>query len=269
MNQQSPNRQWYFNQLESMGPHASKLQNERLDIAINHLETQCGHRNSNGTWEVNRGEVLQHLDSIDFHKDVRVTTLRPGDHVDQYRFKTDREQAIEKRMRHQDTPELQNALAQERKNGLGQSFTGRGEPAQRLGVSGDGRERCTYTVQERTKVLQSHARDKKDTWSDQRDIRQVPEHKPTNVPLVNRDQHTRDVRQPDKTARSVSCGLKLTENAKSAGRVYRVEGNGDQKKITHQSGPYVRGGSMQYTITKSQHQSLKATPPSHLRKQIR
>lgn len=269
MNQRHPNHDWYAARLESMGQHASEIQHKRLDIAIVHLESRCQYLDKNGCLQVDRQAVFQHLDSIDFHREVKLKQFYPGDRVDQYRYTTAKEQSLERQLSQAHSPckQLQADFDKERKRELGQSFTQRGEPTERLAIEGGGRQRCTYIVQERMTVLESHARDKVDTWSKYRDVRQPEQHTSANTPIANRDPIPQLERSRGST--TVDFETRPTQDARRSASTYSSCETASGREIQHRSGPYARGGSVQYTITKSQHDQLKPEPPQQSRKLTR
>jgi hypothetical protein len=134
------NIQWYRSKLDGIGPHASKSQRDRFELAVAYLETHCKKIN-NGKLEVDRQKVLDGLNSIDFHKPVELETIKPGQQLARYSEK--------------------NAEVH------GDFFTDPGVQTQRLGIA-QREEHNRLTVKQDMVVLKSHSRCTVDTWSKNR-----------------------------------------------------------------------------------------------------
>lgn len=226
----SPNSQWYMDRLDSMGPHASQLQRDRFAVAVNYLEAnyETTQRLPDGTLQksVDRQEVLSHLNSIDFHKDVKLKELNRDDKV--YRHSVP------------DSP-------------MREYYTSKSTTKDRLAITeGEGskaRVQEAYFVKNKMVVLESHTRDTKDTWSEGRYVRDTQNHHSSRV--VNADKSSTRT----SNGREIDHQLRKTDDAKVASRVY--SNNGDSKgPIEQRSGEYVRGGGIQYHIPQKQHDNL-------------
>ena len=227
---QSPNDQWYRDRLDSMGPRASPLQQKRFAVAVDYLEANCVEKQTlpDGTERevLDRQAVLQHLNSIDFHKDVKLKELNRDDKV--YRHSV------------ADSP-------------MRDYYTSKGSSKDRLAITeGEGskaRVQETYFVKNKMVVLETHTRDTKDIWSEGRNVRDM--HDRASSRVVNADKTS--TRTPN--GREIDHQLRKTDDAKIAGRVY--SNNGDPRgPIEQRSGEYVRGGAIQYHIPKKQHENL-------------
>jgi len=218
----SENRQWYASQLDGIGPHASQKQNERFDLAVAYLETHCKKTGSDGKEVViDRAQVLQQLNSIDFHKPVELVEIEPGKNLLQY---SDGER--------------------------GQYFTDPGVPQQKLGITVKARAADEYTVKEKMIVLKTHTRETIDTWSNNRS---------TSYPLTSERLEQTGAKVESKVVNKESgTNLKPTNNAKLRRRTYRKNTEADGKdQIVQRSGEYASAGGCQYHIPKMKDQNLQ------------
>lgn len=227
----SENRQWYASKLDGIGPHASKLQNERFDLAVSYLETHCVTTNSRGENVVDREKVCQQLNSIDFHKPVELKTVRRGDQMFQHSSYDRGQQTSTDKVEY------------------GEHFTKSGTPSERLGITvrDDAHSRATQrcTVKEDMVVLQTHTRSTIDVWSQQRMVNTPVEQTPKGTTVRNEDLGNRNasshVVAPQGDHRTRSIYSSSTNGKDSA--------NGT-KILEHRSGEYVTGGGVQYHLPK-------------------
>lgn len=221
---QSPNAQWYRDQLDSMGPHASKLQQERFAVAVDYLEANYKIKRPDGTLtdKVDRQEVLSQLNSIDFHKEVNLKELKRDNKIYQHK-----------------APGAPTS----------EYFTSKSSTKDRLGITegegGNARVKESYYVKEDMVVLESHTRDTKDVRCWGRHARDTAN--PESSRLVNLD-------NTNKNGQVVDQQLRKTDDAKISGRVY--SSNRDTGKIEQRSGEYAKGGDVQYHIPEHQHKNL-------------
>ncbi len=234
----SENRDWYASRLDGIGAHASKLQNERFDIAVSYLETHCRTAGSEGQDVVDRERVLQQLNSIDFHKPVTLQVVEPGDKLVQHSL---RDQS-DKEIQHSIGDKPRTTFELNRKEQYGEHFTDSGVPTQRLGMTDRDQARCC-TVEKEMVVLQSHTRGTVDVWSENRPIRIPADHTENGTTIVNCER------------KSESKALKPTNDPKLARSVFSRSGTIEdspksQQTLQHRSGGYGAGGGVQYHIPK-------------------
>lgn len=215
----SSNRAWYAGQLDAMGPQASPLQQQRFDLAVAYLEHHHVRPGSSGALEVDQVAVLEHMQGIDFHSDVRLNKIEAGQTVEQYNF--DR---------------------------MGSYSTNRGYPSQQLGIS-DGhqpaeRKHATYQARQDIVALESRCRDVVDTHSDSRMVRHAPAHAPSGQSIHNADR--------------LSAAQPVTHRADLSRSSYqRVTDSAGNSKLEHRSGEYTHGGGKQLHIPKQVHPRLE------------
>lgn len=238
----SQNREWYASKLDGIGPHAGRLQNERFDLAVSYLETHCVKEDLQGNTVVDREEVRQQLNSIDFHKPVTLHTVKPGEELVQHSF---RDKPRSNSVKLEKGPGSFNLSKNEE---YGEYFSKSGVPTQKLGIT-ERNETRRCTVKEEMVVLQSHTRGTTDVWSANRSVRMPEEQTLAGTSIVNRDlDKGRDTRF-----------LLPTNDAKNTRSVYSesvsiASSDTSEKRKTetlaHRSGEYVTGGGIQYHIPK-------------------
>ncbi len=242
----SKNRDWYASKLDGIGPNAGRLQNERFDLAVSYLETHCVKKDALGNTIVDREEVRQQLNSIDFHKPVTLHKVKPGEELVQRSFRGNSQSESDKSPK---VPSSSNLSKNEEENvEYGEYFSKSGVPTQRLGIT-ERNETRRCTVKEDMVVLQSHTRGTTDVWSANRSVRMPEKQTLAGTGIVDRDlDEGRDTRF-----------LRRTNDARNTRSVYSesvsvassdTSEKGKTKTLDHRSGEYVTGGGIQYHIPK-------------------